>query len=59
MKIRYSRAASDGALLKDGVLGIKNGHFDAVCDGEELDLTQYLVCPGFIDMHTHGGARCV
>lgn len=56
MKIRYSRAVSDGALLKDGVLGVTDGHFDVVCDGKELDLSKYLVCPGFIDMHTHGGA---
>ena len=56
MKIRYSRATSDGAMYKNGVLGVKNGRFDAAADGKELDLTQYLVCPGFIDMHTHGGA---
>ena len=56
MKIRYSRATSDGAMYKNGVLGVKNGRFDAAAGGEELDLTQYLVCPGFIDMHTHGGA---
>lgn len=56
MKIRYSRATSDGALLNDGILGVCDGYFTAPNDGEELDLSKYLVCPGFIDIHTHGGA---
>lgn len=56
MKILYSRATTDGAMLKDGELYVKDGKFSANADGDVLDLTNYLVCPGFIDMHTHGAA---
>ena len=55
MKILYSRATTDGELLKDGAIGVADGRFSSDMSGEVLDLTKYTVCPGFIDMHTHGG----
>lgn len=56
MKIQFSRAYNRGATLKDGVLHVTDGRFESISsDGAgDLDLSAYLVFPGFIDMHTHG-----
>lgn len=56
MNIKLGRAYSMGAELKDKILRVEEGKFAGF--GEEkvdLDLSAYLVFPGFIDMHTHGG----
>lgn len=58
MVIRYKTAYSDGAKLSDGCLNVQNGRFTGCPENSavDLDLSDYLVFPGFIDMHTHGGA---
>lgn len=57
MNIKFSRAYSNGAEIKDGIIKVEGGRF-AGFGGEsaDLDLSAYRVFPGFIDMHTHGGA---
>lgn len=57
MNIKFKTAYSDGAILTDGCLNVQNGRFTGCLksDRVDLDLGDYRVFPGFIDMHTHGG----
>ncbi len=55
MNIKFSRAYSNGAELKDNTIRIKNGKFQGFGGEADLDLSAYRVFPGFIDIHTHGG----
>ncbi len=57
MRIKLGRAYNDGTRFDGKVLEIENGVFKEIKEGgeAELDLSEYVVFPGFIDMHTHGG----
>lgn len=51
----------DGAKFETKTIGIKNGIIHAVkegerMEGERIDLSGKKLVPGFIDIHTHGGA---
>lgn len=49
----YEKLENCDILVKDGkIAGI--GNFDAA-DEEIIDASGYYVCPGFVDIHTHGG----
>ena len=57
MKIKLGRAYSGGKLLNENILVVENGKFAGFSnEGEcDIDLSEYMTFPGFIDMHTHGG----
>ena len=55
MNIKFSRAYSNGAELKDNAIRIENGRFCGFGGEADLDLSAYRVFPGFVDIHTHGG----
>ncbi|MBQ4545075.1 MAG: N-acetylglucosamine-6-phosphate deacetylase [Oscillospiraceae bacterium] len=57
MKIKLGKTYSSGKLLNEKCVEISNGKFSGFCSGEEydMDLSSYIIFPGFIDMHTHGG----
>lgn len=56
MRVKLGRAYSDGCALGADVVEIENGRFKGFSSGGEidLDLSDYITFPGFIDMHTHG-----
>ncbi len=56
VKIKFGRLYSDGKIMRNGVLNIENGRISDIADSGEydLDLSAYMLVPGFIDMHTHG-----
>lgn len=57
MRIKTGRLYTDGERRDGGILKIEDGRFagfDAAGDFD-IDLSQYIVFPGFVDMHTHGG----
>ena len=58
MKVRIGRAFSAGKELKPGIIEITDGKFAGFhsSDEYEIDMSGYITLPGFIDMHTHGGA---
>ena len=58
MKIRVGRCFSAGKSLNGSIIETEDGVFSKIgTAGEaELDLSAYITLPGFIDMHTHGGA---
>lgn len=58
MKVRIGRAFSAGKELKPGIIEITDGKFAGFhsSDEYEIDLSGYITLPGFVDMHTHGGA---
>lgn len=56
MNIQVKRAYSAGAELRDCVIRVENGKFAGFGGKADLDLSAYRVFPGFVDMHTHGGA---
>lgn len=55
MNIKFSRAYSNGAEIKDNTLRIENGKFQGFGGEADLDLSAYRLFPGFVDIHTHGG----
>ena len=58
-RIKSDRIIREDGLL-DGYIYFKNGRIMDVTSAvypveEEYDMTGLYVCPGFIDIHTHGG----
>ena len=51
------RIITPGGIL-EGAVRIENGKIQAVgdvaCEGEVLDVSDFYIVPGFIDLHMHG-----
>lgn len=57
MRIKLGKAYNDGFDFSGKVLEVENGIFSNIEDNGniDIDLSDYITFPGFIDMHTHGG----
>lgn len=60
MIIRHGNVVLPDKIMKDCDIGIKDGMIQDVgriaCkDDQEIDASELYVCPGFVDIHTHGG----
>ncbi len=58
MRIKVGKLYTDGKVRNGGILKIENGKFAGFDEGGsfDIDVSKYNTFPGFIDMHTHGGA---
>ncbi len=58
MKIKFGKLYTDGKIIDGGILKIENGKFVGFEESGsfDIDVSMYNTFPGFIDMHTHGGA---
>ncbi len=59
MRVKLGRAYSAGRDISNRILVFENGKISEIKEPEqcvaELDLSAYIIIPGMIDMHTHGG----
>jgi len=60
LKIINARILTPTGFIPDGTIAIANGKIVAINDSDTdadviIDAKQLTVCPGFIDLHVHGG----